>query len=295
MRMYFVGVTTGGSSIFRVYEAWKPHLGVEGSELAGFDLPLGTPDEQYRRVVASIRDDEDARGALVTTHKIPLFVACRDLFDEVGDDAATLGETSCLITRDGRLEAHALDPVTSGLALRALLPDLAGRGFLVLGAGGAGLALVHHLLTSPDAAAVDRLVVVDVDARRLESVRALDGGERCELVRVDGVADAVLEAMGPGSVVVNATGLGKDRPGSPLTGRAQFPREAVAWDFNYRGELDFLAQARAQQADAGLRVEDGWTYFVVGWTQAIAKVFDLEVPVRGPRFDELSRVARAAR
>lgn len=299
--MLFIGVTTGGSSILRVYEAWKPHLGLEDSRLAGIDLALDTPAAEYRRVVAGLRDDPEVRGALVTTHKIPLFLACRDLFDEIGADAATLGETSCLTAAGGRLGAHALDPVTSGLALDALVPDPAGRPFLVLGAGGAGLALVHHLLTREDSAALPRVVVTDVDRDRLASVRrmqeALGAAGRCELVAVTGPGDgdAVLAGMGPGAVVVNATGMGKDRPGSPLTGAARFPRGALAWDFNYRGELGFLAQARAQQGDFGLQVEDGWDYFVLGWTQAIAKVFDLDVPVSGARFAELSRVARDAR
>lgn len=299
--MLFIGVTTGGSSILRVYEAWKPLLGLEGTSLVGVDLPLDTADEEYRRVVAGLRDDPEVRGALVTTHKIPLFLACRDLFDDVSTDAATLGETSCLTTGQGRLAAHALDPMTSGLALDALLPDPDGRQVLVLGAGGAGLALVHHLLTRADGAAPPRIVVTDVDRERLASVRRVEraaGAEgRCELVAVTGAGegDAVLAGMGDGALVVNATGMGKDRPGSPLSRAARFPRGAIAWDFNYRGELDFLAQARAQADAAGLRVEDGWTYFVLGWTQAVATVFGLEVPVDGPRFAELSRAARASR
>ena len=56
--------------------------------------------------------------------------------------------------------------------------------------------------------------------------------------------DAVLAGLGAGALVVNATGLGKDGPGSPLTDRARFPVDAVAWDLNYRGDLVFLQQAR---------------------------------------------------
>ncbi len=60
--------------------------------------------------------------------------------------------------------------------------------------------------------------------------------------------DAVLATLPPGSLIINATGLGKDAPGSPLSDRAVWPDRGIAWDFNYRGDLLFLSQARAQPA-----------------------------------------------
>jgi shikimate dehydrogenase len=92
---------------------------------------------------------------------------------------------------------------------------------------------------------------------------------------------------------MNATGLGKDRPGSPITDDARFPRGGLAWDFNYRGDLRFLVQARAQLKERNLAVEDGWIYFIHGWAQVIAEVFHIEI---GPeRIDELSRIAGEVR
>jgi shikimate 5-dehydrogenase len=107
--------------------------------------------------------------------------------------------------------------------------------------------------------------------------------------------DAVLRALAPRSLVANATGLGKDAPGSPITDAAVFPDQGFAWDFNYRGDLVFLTQARAQRSGRGLHVEDGWLYFVYGWTSVIGDVFHRELPSRGPAFDELSRLARVCR
>ena len=72
------------------------------------------------------------------------------------------------------------------------------------------------------------------------------------------------------ALVINATGLGKDAPGSPLTFDGPFPRDGVVWELNYRGDLVFLDQARAQQAEKAVQIEDGWTYFIHGWTQVIA-------------------------
>ena len=96
-------------------------------------------------------------------------------------------------------------------------------------------------------------------------------------------------------MVVNATGLGKDAPGSPITDGAIFPEGGFAWEFNYRGELLFLDQARAQQAARHLRVADGWVYFLHGWTRVIAEVFHIDIPTSGEAFDELGRIAAALR
>ena len=78
-------------------------------------------------------------------------------------------------------------------------------------------------------------------------------------------------------MVVNATGMGKDTPGSPITDAAVFPLAGVAWELNYRGTLEFLHQARAQQRRARLTVEDGWDYFVHGWSAVVTEVFDVEL------------------
>jgi shikimate 5-dehydrogenase len=89
--------------------------------------------------------------------------------------------------------------------------------------------------------------------------------------------------------------LGKDAPGSPITEAARFPENGFAWDFNYRGNLVFLDQARAQRQQRTLTIEDGWVYFIHGWTRVIAEVFHLDIPTSGPVFDELSQIAAKAR
>jgi hypothetical protein len=71
--------------------------------------------------------------------------------------------------------------------------------------------------------------------------------------------------------------MGKDTPGSPITWNGKFPENSIAWEFNYRGELDFMHQALAQVKTRNVFVEDGWVYFLYGWTQVVAQVlhFDL--------------------
>jgi shikimate 5-dehydrogenase len=81
----------------------------------------------------------------------------------------------------------------------------------------------------------------------------------------------------PGSLVINATGMGKDTLGSPVTDAAEFPEGALVWELNYRGELLFLQQALRRSERRGLQVHDGWRYFIHGWAIVIEEVFDLDI------------------
>ena len=210
-------------------------------------------------------------------------------------------ETSSISKRDGQLCCDAKDPISSALALDAFVPDghwgaTGGAAFLA-GAGGAATAIAYALATRAAGDAPSRVVVSDIDDARLRALgdvmATVDTGVPLELVPCETAADndAVVARLPAGSLVVNATGLGKDRPGSPLTDAVRFPDRGLAWELNYRGDLVFLEQARAQEAERALVVEDGWTYFIHGWTQVIADVFHVEIPTSGPGFDRLVAAA----
>lgn len=303
---YFIGVSTGQSSIMRVFPAWARFLELGEVVIKGIDLKIHDSAENYRAVVRFLKDDPLSVGALVTTHKIDLLRTCRDLFDELDFYARATGEISCLSKRDGLLRGHAKDPISSGLTLAAFVPADHWRRtraeVLVLGAGGSGVAVTAYLL---DAKHGDdrpaRIRVADRNPERLREAEAVRHHFASPVpVEYRQVAsaednDGLVNALPPGSLVINATGLGKDKPGSPITAAARFPEGGYAWEFNYRGDLVFLDQARAQAKARGLHVEDGWLYFVHGWTQVIAEVFGVAIPAAGPVFDQISRVALDAR
>ena len=93
-------------------------------------------------------------------------------------------------------------------------------------------------------------------------------------------------------MVINATGLGKDRPGSPLTAAACFPSNGVVWELNYRGERQFMQQALDQRSRRNLRVEDGWHCFLHGWTGVLSKILQIEInPVTFAATDVPLRIA----
>ena len=302
LRMGFVGVSTAGSSILAVFPAWAGVLGLPTRTLVGHDVPLDAPPERYRELVSTIAANSDELGALVTTHKVAVHDAAGDLFDALDEAALAFGEVSCIAKRDERLLGSAKDPLTARLALEEFLPAdhfaTTGAAALVLGSGGAGTALSSQLAVRPDRPG--EVVCTALDEAALHHARRVH--ERCGVpdglvryVRTPSPQDvaALVEALPPASLVVNATGMGKDRPGSPLPSGTRLPADGYVWDFNYRGSLELLAQARAQEATQHLHVEDGWRYFVHGWSQAVAEVFG--VPMPPETVAELARVAAGTR
>jgi shikimate dehydrogenase len=287
----FVGVTTGASSIVPIFPRWREALGLPADvELVGLDLPVGAPEERFRAAVTRLKEDPSVVGALVTTHKIDVVRAAGDLFDELDEHARRLGEVSCIARRDGRMLGWAKDPIAAARTLDAVTPAGyfgAGGQVLCLGAGGAGSVIAELLRgTSPPP---ERIVVTD---RSPERVRRL-GGVDAVVVEDPAEHDRLLASLPPRSLVVNATGMGKDLPGSPITDAARFPERTAVWELNYRGELAFLRQARAQQAERRLHVEDGWRYFIHGWAAIIEEVF--ERPISGDEIDRLAEIAAFAR
>ncbi len=299
--IYFIGVTTDQSSIMKVFPKWADFLGLKDSVIKGIDFKPHSPAEEYREAVEFIKNDPLSLGALVTTHKIDLFQTCRDLFDYVDPYAERLGEVSSISKEDGKLCAHAKDPISSGLALANFVPANYwkdhGGDVLLLGAGGSTLAMSVYFAQEKIGANVPkRIIIANRSLPRLESAKAILDGIHPQ-IKFEFVHnptpednDRTLASLKPHSLIVNATGLGKDAPGSPLTDGCEFPRESLVWEINYRGDLLFKRQAESQAAAKNLHVEDGWIYFIHGWTQVIAEVFHIEI--KGDRLENLSRIAK---
>jgi shikimate dehydrogenase len=295
----FIGVDTRGSSIMQLFPRWAEILDLD-ARIEGWDIRLGAEAATYRDTVRRLAGDLGIAGALVTSHKLDVYRHAGSLFDELDRYARLCQEVSCISRRGGRLLGHAKDPITAGLAMEDLLGpgrrlDAAAQ-VLCLGAGGAGTAITVRLLTAEPAPA--RIVVADKDPRRLAALRDICAGLEArdvELARVAGAedADALLAAAPETSLIVNATGMGKDVPGSPLSDRARFPEGVLVWDLNYRGDLGFLWQAREQAGARDLELHDGWRYFLHGWSQHIAQVYDLELTP--PLFERLAEAAEPLR
>ena len=272
--------------------------------MEGIDCRIHDDPEAYRQAVAQIKYDPNSLGALVTTHKIDLLNAARDMFEYLDPYATITGEVSSISKLDGRLEGHAKDPLTSGASLDAIIEkgyfEKTKGHVLCFGAGGSGVATLLHLINKKDKEdRPEKFTFVNRSQGRLdhakEMVSQLDTDIEIEYIcNSDPVVnDAIMEKFPPCSIIINATGMGKDTPGSPITWEGKFPLNSISWEFNYRGELDFMQQSLAQVESRNVKVEDGWIYFVHGWTQVVAQVlhFDLTPEL----FDKLNEAASSVR
>jgi shikimate dehydrogenase len=287
-----------------VFPLWMKELGCPEVTIEGIDHPMHDAAKNYRCSLAQIKYDPLSLGALVTTHKINLLEAAHDMFDYLDPYAQICGEISSISKLDGRLEGHAKDPITAGLSMDAIISkDYFARTsgwVLCFGAGGSSVATALHLIRKQDPGdRPEKFIVINRSQPRLDGMQAMVATKKTDIQfeyicnQDPHVNDAYMAKMPEGTVVINATGMGKDSPGSPITWEGQFPRKGVAWEFNYRGELDFLHQAAAQKASHGLVVEDGWLYFVHGWTQVVAQV--LHVDLTAPLFARLEALAATVR
>lgn len=300
--LYFIGVTTGQSSIMKVFPKWANALALKDAVIKGIDFLPHSSAEEYREAVLFIKNDPLSLGALVTTHKIDLFNTCKDLFDYIDPYAEKLGEVSSISKKDGKLCAHAKDPISSGLALEHFVPSDYWKDYdgdvLLLGAGGSTLAMSVYFAQEKFGDNVPkRIIIANRSVPRLESAKEIlkDINPRIHFEYIHNPApadnDKTLASLKPHSLIVNATGLGKDGPGSPLTDDCRFPENSLVWEINYRGDLLFKRQAQAQADERHLHVEDGWIYFIHGWTQVISEVFHIEIT--GKLLDVLSEIAKS--
>jgi len=303
--LYFIGVTTGQSSIMQVYPKWANEaLGLGDTVIKGIDLEIHGPAEDYRRVVNFIKNDPLSIGALVTTHKIDLYNAAKDMFEYLDPYAAMFGELSSISKKDGRLEGYAKDPISSGLTLDSFVPadywSEKGGELFIMGAGGSAIAICSHLLNPSNGANIpSKVIVANRSLPRLLEIERLINEINPSVPSVFILSpdtsdnDRILSGIKPCSLIINATGLGKDRPGSPLSDDCVYPSNSLVWELNYRGDLTFMKQAIAQAEEKQLFIEDGWTYFIHGWTQVIAEVFHIDIT--GELFDACEKIAREMR
>ena len=182
--------------------------------------------EHYRQAVAFIKQDPLSLGALVTTHKIDLLRACRDQFDALGSTRRTDGRDQQHLERCRTTDRPRQGPHHQRAGLGGFSADKhwerTDADALVLGAGGSAIAITWYLLQKKHGSnRPRRIVVTNRSPPRLEEIRRFHDAIGADIPREyhhtpsPEMTDAIMADLPPCSLVINATGLGKDAPGSP--------------------------------------------------------------------------------
>src|SRR6201987_2612873 len=149
-------------------------------------------------------------AGLNITH--PCKQAVIPLLDDLSPDARALGAVNTVVFgRDGRAVGHNTDWSGFAEAFRRNLADARRNRVVQFGAGGAGAAVAHALLTL----GVDNLVIVDTERGRSERLaQDLCGRFGTDRARI---ADDTERAVKAADGIVNTTPVGMAKyPGMPL-------------------------------------------------------------------------------
>ncbi len=185
-------------------------------------------------------------AGLNITH--PCKQAVIPLLDELSPDAEALGAVNTVVLRGGKRRGENTDWWGFAEAFRRNMADAALGRVVLLGAGGAGAAVAHALLTL----GVQHLTVHDTDTDRAAALagRLADRFGRGRAVVGTDLAAMIAEADG----LVHCTPTGMTaHPGLPLPATLLRPALWVAEIVYFPIETELLRLARAQ----GCRTLDG--------------------------------------
>ncbi|WP_431873699.1 shikimate dehydrogenase [Amycolatopsis sacchari] len=205
---------------------------------------LGLPPAAVGEVLAAAR--LTGFTGLNVTHPVKQLVI--EHLDDLSPDAAALGAVNTVVFRDGKAIGHNTDVSGFARSVGAGLADAPLDHVVLIGAGGAGVAVAHALLTL----GAGEIRVVDTDRSRAGTLaahlRRRFGADRAR--RADDLATALRDADG----LVHATPTGmREHPGSAVPPELLRPEVWVA-DVVYRPlDTELLTTARAR----GCRVLDG--------------------------------------
>ncbi len=183
---------------------------------------------------------------LNVTH--PFKQAVIPLLDAVSDDARGIGAVNTVVFRDGRTTGHNTDWWGFAENFRRGLPGVAMDHVVQVGAGGAGAAVAHAILTL----GARDLALHDIDATRAAALAAnLNAHFGAGRARA---ATDLVAALAQADGLVQASPVGmQGHPGMPVPEAALRPALWVAEVIYFPLETELLRRARA----AGCRTLDG--------------------------------------
>ncbi len=178
-------------------------------------------------------------AGLNITH--PCKQAIISLLDELSSDAEALGAVNTVVLKEGRRVGHNTDWWGFAESFRRELSDVRRDRVVQFGAGGAGAAVAHALLTL----GVGEINVIDTDSSRAENL--VDALRRRFGPTRASTGIPIMEAMTAADGMVNTTPLGMARyPGMAVPVDLLRPDLWVSDIVYFPLETELLRQARAR-------------------------------------------------
>ena len=235
-------------------ESFSPALHEREASLLGFDYTYRLLDlDELGRPASAVGElvREAARGGL---RGLNITHPCKQLvvpaLDELSPEAAALGAVNTVVLRDGRLAGHNTDLSGFQEAFERRLPGARTDRVVVLGAGGAGAAVAHAILSL----GAGHATVLDVERERADELA--EGLQRHFDARSAAAADISdlpdLLAQADGLIHATPTGM-EAHPGTAVSAELLDPRLWVAEVVYMPMETQLLKDAR----ERGCRTLDG--------------------------------------
>lgn len=191
--------------------------------------------------LAALLDRIVSEGYAGVNVTYPFKIEIIPLLDDLSPNAAAVGAVNTVVLRDGRRVGHNTDLWGFAESFRQGLGDAEHDNVLLLGAGGAGVAVAHALADS----GVAHLCIHDTDHARAEALAKQVSSNRVG-VRAEAVSDLapyVREQRPDG--IVNATPMGMAKlPGSAFPAALLDPSMWVADIVYFPLETELLRTAR---------------------------------------------------
>lgn len=171
----------------------------------------------------------------------PFKIEILPLLDVLSDNARAVGSVNTVVFRDGKRYGHNTDLWGYAEGFRRGMEGAVRERVLLIGAGGAGVAVAHALADC----GVRHLKIFDMDASRAAALAAQVQSNRPGLVaKAITTLDAVTAADLDGLVNATPVGMAKS-PGMPCPAEVLRPSMWVSDIVYFPLETELLARARA--------------------------------------------------
>jgi shikimate dehydrogenase len=244
-----------------IHKYWLDRLGIAGDYVRTLIAAGELASFLHRR-----RSDPDWRGCNVT---IPHKQAVIPLLDRLAAGAEAIGAVNCVVPEDSALVGYNTD--IDGIAAALDSTELRRRKAAVIGAGGAGRAVVAYLASR----GVARIALIVRNPERADTLRPLAPGVD---THVWGFDDAEV-AFGGAVAIINASPLGMagadPMPRSLLDAVRSHAAGATVFDLvTTPAETEFLSSGAA----GGGHLFDGLTMLVGQAARAFELFFGAPAP-----------------